>query len=303
MAFIYSIKRIIALLITAILTIGIGAYSPAKPVVSDPENCKLAINVVSDVHVEGNNMPTYYNYRKILRTMAKSDAQASVFLGDNTMNGQDFESLLFYGALAKAGLPGEQIVLCGNHDAGFEKSDGGYDKLYKRYSDYNNYMLGAPVDGPLFCREIGGYYFIVINPVEKCLNELPLNDEVLTFLDSSLAKATAEGKPAFVLSHWPYQYTDDYGASIVNITDKYDNVFYLSGHTHSEMYNPWTFNTRNGINSVNLPRCTENYGKDGNDSTGWGVRLEVYENEVYARSFNFITGEYNPNLEYHFAIV
>lgn len=290
---------------TAVLFVFAGTNPTPEHTVLDEENCLMCIQVFSDCHIEGNNFARY----KVLRSLFndangnKYGNDAVVFLGDNTMNGQNIESLLFYGMLDKCGVSDNKIVACGNHDVG--NGEGDYEKLRDRFIDYNNSVLGLGIDKPYYYKVINGYYFITLAPEELCVSEFPINDEQYEFLDSTLAKATADGKPAFVCAHFPWDYPEDDGERLCGILTKYDNVFYLSGHTHMPCFEGWTFGTDEGVNEINLPRCTELAGSGDNEiyaGTGWAVQLELYENELVGRVRNYYTGEWDTELEYHFDI-
>lgn len=289
------------------MAISVGIYKEPAHTVLDEDKCKFCVAVLSDVHIEGNNLPRYNSFGRILKD-AKNNSfgnDAAVFLGDNTMNGQEIESLLFYGAVRRAKISDNVIIACGNHDVG--NGNGDYDKLRERFLGYNNTMLKADIDQPYYYKIVDGYYFIVLAPEALCVSEFPISEEQLSFLDETLSLATAEGKPAFVCAHHPWYYVDDYMYDKMEETlTKYKNVFFLAGHTHFPCCEGWTFNQDDGINEVNLPRCTELTGENDREifnETGWGVQLEVYDGEVVGRVRNYYTGEWNNSLEYHFDLV
>ena len=84
-----------------------------------PDELNTGFTVLSDVHIEGNNFPTFENYANILKQVYNSkNNDTLVFLGDNTMNCQHIESIFFYGAL-KVSKPAENLIIApGNHDYG-----------------------------------------------------------------------------------------------------------------------------------------------------------------------------------------
>ena len=316
MAIIGFLRKCTAIFITLFMLLGVTSNGAPAHTVKDEDNCKLCIQVMSDSHIEGNNLPRYNVFGRILRDAKnnKFGNDVAVFLGDNTMNGQDIESLLFYGAVKMANISDNIIIACGNHDVG--NGEGNYEKLKNRFLSYNNGVLGLDIEKPYYYKVVNGYYFITLAPEDLCVSELPMSKEQLDFLDETLAKATAEGKPAFVCAHHPWDY-----AALINpetgeaeycedlmyeILTKYDNVFYLYGHTHMPFIEGWTFDEDYGIREINLPRCTELAGSDDHEiyeDTGCTIQLEVYENEVIGRARNSYTGEWIDELEYHFELV
>lgn len=303
MSFIGFFRKILCVIITTVLFLFSGVTQTPGHTVLDEENCLLCVQVFSDCHIEGNNFARYKVLRSLFNDANKNTFgnDAVVFLGDNTMNGQNIESLLFYGMLAGSNVSANKIIVCGNHDVG--NGNGDYKKLCERFLDYNNSVLGLGIEKPYYYKVVDGYYFITLAPEELCVSEFPISDEQYEFLDAALAKAASSGKPAFVCAHFPWYYPDDDGERLAGILTKYENVFYLSGHTHMPCFEGWTFNCDDGINEINLPRCTELAGSGDDEiykGTGWAVQLEVYENEVVGRVRNYYTGEWDSALEYHF---
>lgn len=303
MKFVFFFRRIIAVLITLIMFGFAGSNKAPAHTVLDESSCKACVSVLSDVHIEGNNLPRYNVFARILKDVKNNSFgnDAALFLGDNTMNGQNIESMLFYGTLAGSKVSDNLLAVCGNHDIG--NGEGDFNKLSERFLNYNNSFLHKNLDKPYYCEIINGYYFIVLAPEELCVHDFPISDEQLKFLDDTLKIATQDGKPAFVCAHHPYYYADN--DAVKKILTKYENVFYISGHTHYPCEEDWTFYQEDGINIINLPRCTELTGekdKEIFDETGFGVQLEIYENEVVGRVRNYYTGEWDDSLEFHFEL-
>lgn len=302
----YSFKMVIAFVMTLVLTVFASPNKTAEHTVLDEENCRLCVSVISDSHIEGNNFARYKVFRSILKDAKNISTgnDAVVYLGDNTMNGQEIESLLFYGAAAYEHVAARTIPVCGNHDVG--NGEGDYNKLRDRFLGFCNAGFGLDSDKPYYYKIVNGYYFIVLGPEDLCVYECPVSDEQYKFLDDTLALATADGKPAFVCAHHPWNdIGDDWGERIESILTKYDNVFYISGHTHFWCCEGWTFNSDSGINEINLPRCTDLAGENDNeiyDGTGYTVQIEVYDTEVVGRVRNSYKGEWDDSLEYHFEL-
>lgn len=299
-------KKIFALIITAVMFIGVGSNGAPAHTVLNEETCRLCISTISDVHVEGNNIPRYNVYGRILKDTKNNSfgSDVTLFLGDNTMNGQEIESLLFYGALAKTNLPGELVVVPGNHDVG--NGEGDFDKLKSRFLTFNNYVIGNKIENSYYYKVVDGYYFIVLSPDDLCVYDLPISIEQQQWFEDTLALASQSGKPIFVCAHHPiYDVELASGDDIYDILQQYRNLFWVSGHTHFGPANGWTFDIYNGVNEVNLPRCTELGGesdKEIGDWTGYAAQLEVYDGEVIGRVRNYYTGEWEPSMDYHFPL-
>ena len=285
--------------IPMILFCGISNTEPYD--VKDPENVKLNFTVISDTHIEGNNFNRYKVFERSLKDVKKNKSgnDAVVFLGDNTMNGQFVESLLFYGTAATI-LRGENVLpALGNHDIG--NGEGDYDKLQKRYFNFANAYFTDGISTPYYYKVIDGYYFIVLGMESHEVYDFYLSDAQYEWLEDVLEKAAESGKPAFVFCHYSPAYAiDENGHDTDRLNDifteynKTNDIFYFYGHTHMPMLLYWSFRDY-GYPLVNLPRITELYGAEdheiGEDS-GDGVEVEVYGNEVIIRARNFYTGQW-----------
>ena len=110
--------------------------------VKEPDACVLNFSVLSDCHIEGNNFLRYRLFSQELQDVEKnrSGHDAVLFLGDSTMNGQFFESLLFHGTVRSV-LKDETILpVVGNHDVG--NGEGDYGKLQNRWYDFTAAFFG-----------------------------------------------------------------------------------------------------------------------------------------------------------------
>ena len=98
----------IALVLFVLPFAGKGKTEPYD--VKDPDACVLNFSILSDSHIEGNNFARYKIFNNALQnvTQNQSGNDAIVFLGDNTMNGQHIENMLFHGTAAMM-LRGETV--------------------------------------------------------------------------------------------------------------------------------------------------------------------------------------------------
>ena len=287
-------------LIAVVMLLAVGVNKTEPYDVRDPETCCLNFSVLSDAHIEGNNVPRYKAFVQSLQNVKKNKSgnDAVVFLGDNTMNGQHIEHLLFQGAVALH-LRGETVLpVIGNHDLG--NGDGDAETLLGRWLDYTAAYFGKRLEHPYYYDVIDGCYFIVLGfePVGK--NETVMTEAQLAWLKGVLEKAAQSGKPTFVFSHYPTDYAEDEtGRSTDRLADmlatfaEAHDVFAFVGHTHMPLHLFWSFRNADGYPEIYLPRLTELYGADDRAfgvGTGVGIEVEVYENEVQIRGRNFVAG-------------
>lgn len=259
--------------------------------VSDPENCRLSFSVVSDSHIEGNNLPRFKSFMALLGGIKANERKndAVVFLGDNTMNGQDIENMLFGGAILRANFKTPVLVAEGNHDVGNGEDD--YNKLTKRFLSYANNAFDLGIEKPYYYKEIGGYYFIVLSSEWYEGNEVHgFSDEQLIWLNGVVQKASAEGKPVFVFGHYTFWEVKSENHNLVDILTKYKNVYYFHGHNHAD-FDEYSLSYFAGTAIINLPKW-DNL-PDGeislNGNTGAGVLVEVYGDRVVVKGRDFIT--------------
>lgn len=147
------------------------------------EGCNLDFTVISDVHLEGNNGNTFKTFGKILNDVKynlKSDT--IVFLGDNTMNGQEIENLLFYGFISMIQPTDRIYTVMGNHDSG--NGEGQYEVCSQRFWSYYDDFMNENVTGkPYYYREVNGYGFVFLGSEQDNVNTSFVSQEQLNWLD------------------------------------------------------------------------------------------------------------------------
>ncbi len=293
--------RAVAAVITFFMLIPAGQGNTGQYDVKSPETCRLNFSVLSDSHIEGNNYARYKVFANSLQNVKrnKSGNDAVVFLGDNTMNCQNIENLLFHGAVS-AILPDEKILpVIGNHDLG--NGEGDYKTLQSRWYDYTGAFFGRQLEHPYYYEVIDGYYFIVLGPESQGVYGMYISDEQYEWLEGVLAEAAKGDKPVFVFSHYPADDAEDADGNpssrltdILTAFNREHSVFGFVGHTHMPLYLFWSFHD-DGYPEIYLPRLTQLAGNGDNeiyDESGVGVEVEVYDNEVIVRGRNFYKGEW-----------
>ena len=257
----------------------------------NPDELVASFVVVSDIHVES-NQPEAYGYLDDVLSGIKAgkNVDAVIYTGDNVMNGQEIENILFYSAV-KSAMPSENnFVLAGNHDLG--NSSGDYDKLLENYIANNKLYLGEDVGKGYFYRVVNGCYIVCLVSEAPSTWELVIGEEQFAWLEDVLKEANEADAPIFVFNHFPVNYTGGSSDRLAALLTKYDADLFVHGHYHDHPIYAGNFYTWKGVDSVNMTRPTEMTLFD----PGEGIVIEVYEDEFVVRVRNFITGEWNEEL-------
>lgn len=323
-------KHFLAFLLAIIITAVPYAGFKAPVIKTLKDDCLLNVEMLSDTHLEEKELFRQAFLRWGLKNIsrAKSPVDAIVVTGDVT-NYADEPSLAKYFEIMDEYAPVPVITAAGNHDIGHagdrDKTDISREEAMANFIRYRNESMGRNDEVNYFSTEVNGFKFIVIG--DEVIDgghwdAVSMTQEQLDFIDRELAEGTKDGKPAFVLSHWPIDgingediIWDGSGISqdeydVKSILEKYENVFFISGHMHAgikakaidDMYGLSNAEQVNGVTYLNLPT----YGIINMFGTPWsgiGAQLEVYENEVVFRPRNFITNKWFVNAEYHFELV
>ena len=280
----YLIRKIISMLISLVmLAVFCPFVSSEGYEAKNPDALKVNFAVLSDCHVEGNNFDTYKMFGKILADIkaSKDGNDALVFLGDSTMNGQEIESIFFYGTINTICPAKQYINVLGNHDIG--NGEGDYNIIRNRFIDYSKTIMGESFSEPYYYKVINGCYFIVLATEDQTVNFMNITDTQLEWFKGVLDEASEENAPVFVFNHYPADYIQDREEEVLtDIMDDYDNLLYFCGHTHYEFTEESIYEL-NGVNCINLPRSTEGVDYEG----GIGAQVEVYEDEVIVRIRDF----------------
>lgn len=320
-------KSVIAIL--AAITMAFAGYNdPGNNAPFEAKNDDVLFNVtlLSDVHVDSRDIFLQTSLRFGMLSLKKSETplDAIVIAGDLTTYGD--RSSLETVFKAVTGYAPENVPLfitTGNHDIGHSsESDITEEEARQNFIELSNQYLDLGIDKVYFSREIKGYTFITLSDESDDSWDRPdISDEQLSFLDSTLAAATAAGdkKPVFVVCHWPI--TETNGQEIVwpdcaigeesdkiqAILEKYsdNNIFYISGHIHTgvnsdtlhELFDVYNVEEKNGIFYVNLP-AYGSFNRYGVPWPGTGMQMEVYENEVLFRPRSYLSNMWYSNHEY-----
>lgn len=297
----FSIRKIIALITAIILSMGV--YIPPskmQPIEAEEHRyLKLQVALMADSQIVANS-DRHMAFKGALEDVQNNadKVHGIVLAGDLTESGDAPTNEIVINMLSELSVE-KKIIASGNHDVRLF-----YNRTMSRFINDVNTLGSAAytVTKPYYYTRINGYYFIVLGSEKQELEGAYISDEQLKFLDDTLAEATVGGYPAFVICHQPLANTHglpgiwrtgDLGSqssSVAEIMEKYKNVFFLSGHTHSG-FGKYTYDSLKNTKLINIPSV----GKGGSreyDPAGTGFMMEVYSDRVVFRSRNFAQGKY-----------
>ena len=277
--------------------------SKENPVIyQDRENLRLSFACIADTHLP-NRESASYNLKNFFddAELSKADYDAMLIAGDIADYGFRSEYNRFFSVLDNQKVCSNLLLTIGNHDAR---------AIFRRNSkivmDKVEKYLGINANGKTYYSyDIKGYTFIVLCTEKRMLEKASLTGEQIDFLDKELARATKDGKPAFVMCHQAFKdthglpevwKTGDMGKesdAVRAIMEKYKNVFFLNGHLHGGIFEKTmeVLNEENNVYSLSVP----GYRKENNfgiTDCGTGYYGEVYDDRVVFTARKFISGEY-----------
>lgn len=282
------------------------------------DNCKASFAVISDTHIKDNIFRLgMLEFGLLDMTKAKDRLDAVVFNGDITEHGYIDMWEGFARSMAKYDIADQTILVVGNHDTwGPDREN--LDEVKQTFIDYNKKITGRDIDGMYYTTDIKGCPVIVLGS-EGDSTSATISQTQIDWFAAQMETASKTGLPIFVFLHQsingthglPYNWDkkkDDpadkggIGAAsddILHIIEKYNNVFFLSGHIHAGFANEdshsyyTSVERHDGYTLINVP-CYEypdvrRFNYVGN---GTGYVIEVYENEVIFRARSFSTGRW-----------
>lgn len=292
------------------------------------EDCLLTVELVSDTHIVVNEVIKQSLFISGLTNLrfAKADVNAVLVAGDITNYADEMSLARYYDILEKYS-PVPVITAAGNHDIGHvgdrDVTDISREEAKANFIKYNNEYMGMENTENYYATEINGYKFIILG--DDVIDgghwdAMDISAEQMAFLDRELA--SADGAPVFVCCHWSVDGTNgqdiiypDSGINlekndVKSVMEKYENVFYISGHNHggikstaaAEFCDMANVEQINGVTYISLPT----YGivnSFGYPWAGTGMQMEVYEDQVIFRPRNFITNQWFTNAVYAIELV
>ncbi len=183
----------------------------AAPYEAKKDGCKMTFAGISDTHIT--EYPEDY-IRILLLEMGLHDMEnaatpldALVIPGDITQSGKAAQYDKVEEAFSKYN-PAKNIIFgVGNHDMwarNLENESEGSAVATERFIEFNKNVTGKEIENAYYSQDVNGYKFIVIASEGNLEDDPVISDAQLAWLDAQLAEATADGKPAFVVSHWSF---------------------------------------------------------------------------------------------------
>ena len=292
--------RAFSLVVAVLVVLVFGKAGGEAFDIKDPETCKLHFTMLSDVHVETNNWPRYPAFTQGLQNVNKNKSgnDLILLLGDEVMCGQYFENVIFHG-LTSLFLRNETILpTLGNHDAG--NGEGDPAKILNRWYRFTDAFYDIQLEHPYYYKVINGYYFIILGIEAGVTDDCIYTAAQLDWLEDTLALAAESGKPAFVVAHFPLNWSKDENRQTtwrpLQILQNYyreHDLFFLCGHYHTPLRTNQSFRFQNGIPQIYSPSLSQldNEGQM-DEKTGEGIIVEVYEDSVVFRGRNFVKSEW-----------
>lgn len=295
-----------------------------KPLYDD---CKLNFAVLSDIHM------TEETARADMLRFGLQDMQEFsspldlvVASGDLTDHGEPEEWANLEKAFADY-TPAKNIILAqGNHDTW--TSDDNYALSRELFIEYNGKIADREIDEVYYSTKVNGYTFIVLGS-ETDRTAAYISDTQIEWLEGEMEKASKDGLPIFVVSHWPINENhglpetwgddepepDDGGlgdqsARVEEILKAYENVFMITGHIHSgftkkgqeDIYGYLSVESDGSFHSINLPQYMY-LTLRGRIANGTGFVFEVYEDTIEIRARSYSAGVWYTDYDYTIDLV
>lgn len=310
--------QIISFILSLIMTLVPFIGREAK----EPEEALLNVSIISDTHLDARFPGGKLNLERGLRDMNKFDNDAVIVAGDLTNYGDEASVKYFYDIMKDNCDAETWVVATGNHEIGHPEEFTN-EEARQNFIKYHNEYTGQGIENAYYSVDVDGYTFIVLcDQSEDNWDSCDIYDDQIAFLDAELARGTAEGKPVFVVCHVPVEGAngqdmiyedgglDEYSDAVKTTMEKYENVFFISGHVHTginghiskALFDISCVETENGVTYVNLPTygIVNRYGIPWN---GMGFQMEVYEDEVIFRARKFNTSRWYAFYEFSIDLV
>lgn len=324
--FIAGIKGFLSVILTVLNFLNFGIFgdftADTKPLYDD---CKLNFAAVSDIHM------TDEKARADMLRFGLQDMQGFsspldmlICTGDLTDHGEPEEWAMLESAFSDYSPAKNILLVQGNHDTWTGDDD--YELSKELFYEYNEKIADREIDKVYYSTKVNGYTFIVLGS-ESDHTYATVSEEQVAWLEAEMEKASKDGLPIFVISHWPINEThglpetwgddepmpDDGGigdmsARVESILKAYDNVFMISGHIHNGFVNDSQADTfgyvsvesDGSFHSINMSPFMYLAAR-GRIANGTGFTFEVYEDTVEIRARSFTAGvwytDYNWSIE------
>lgn len=289
--FLLPFKKTLAMffgLFFVLMTAG-QTVKPIEPL--DKNNIKLNVAIMSDVHMEGNVVEKFSFIPKCMNSLngGKDYIDALALVGDNVMCAQDIENMFFYGVMNNVNPIRPYFPAVGNHDVGNDDPDfGTYEELRERTLGYMQSFVDESITELYYSKVVNGYHLIFLGPDTAECHTRNFSDKQLDWFEAQLDEAAESGKPIFVFNHHPFYSVGQGFSRYISLLNKYDNIFVIIGHMH--YYTDYDIVPGDkGTPQILIPSLWDN------DEQGLGYQMEVYENQVNFRGYNYYKGSFTDN--------
>ena len=323
-----AIYQLVSLIMSFLMSIGaIATPSTTETIDIIEEDTVINFVITGDPQVCNYNPSREANVIAAAEDLrnASTTLDAFIIAGDIAENGFQDEFDRVYEDIKDINAA-NFIMAAGNHDIRLRE----YEQSSTRFISFMNSLNieQNAVSALNYTYEVNGYKFIVMASDKSEFEEAYISNQQLQWLNIELKNATAEGKPVFVICHYPlaeghglpgtwgsantpgvagrlpdyerkdgYDYTGSIGEqsnAVYDVISRYQNVFFITGHLHTGFgQNTYqTINAENNVQGVNVPSLGIN-NKDGTyNNPGTGLYVEVTPDEVIFYARDFAEGRY-----------
>lgn len=271
----------------------------------------ITLDLISDTHIGAGDSEDYVRPALERINSERDQTDGVIIAGDLTQSGYSEEFDRVYSLIGE--YQGDNLITVnGNHDYGRWMQSG---QMRGTAIAHRNEYMKITTEKDYYSTEIKGLKVIVMGSEGNKPNSAYISDEQLRFVDEELKEGAQDGKPAFVICHWPMRNTHGeriswpiipggaLDSSTTNklqaILEKYDNIFYISGHLHAGLNGRLTrflfgaccVEQHGGVTCINVPSLGRG-NHLGLTSKGTGMRLTVYGDKAVIEGRNFTTGEW-----------
>lgn len=312
-----KIKKALCVLISAVILYSV--CSPAVYAFEDGPIYRFA--VLSDTHISKNDNDENFIKALELISSEKDTTDGLIIAGDITNHGEPQQIEDFYRMLDEYCTIENLAIATGNHDMGQLDPSG---PCRANQIAGRNAALGMDSDKIYYSVDMGGIKVIILGDEGNGSNICKITNEQIDFLGNELASGAADGRPCFVICHWPLMWAHgnailwpivapggclniSTSATIEKLMRQYKNTYYVSGHLHKGLKgnNPFidfgSVVTQSGVKCINVPSLGEN-NRAGYKAQGQGMEFDIYRDKIVIRGRDYFTGNYLTDYVFEIAL-
>ena len=318
-----AIYQLISIIMSIMMSLGmISMPSTDDTLKTINPNTVLDFVVTGDTQVSNIMPERETNLISFSEDMKNSQIELDAFIiaGDVTENGFPEEYARIYDNIHDYNV--RNYILCtGNHDIRLNDYETGTSRFFEFMNTLNEGQNDQ--NSTSYKYMIDGYTFLVLGSDNWDFEKAYISDAQLQWLNLELKEATKNGRPVFVIAHYPLaeshglpgtwgssnsddvygslptyvaptdpDYTGSIGEQsneVYEIINDYKNVFFITGHLHTGFgKNTYqTIDEANNVQGINVPSVGID-NKDGSyNNPATGLYVEVTPTQVifYARDF------------------